>query len=116
MKLTNVHINSSNNAGVVVFNPMGIVSITNCLFTSLSEEGIGGGLMIEVDEVSSQSSCNIANSTFTHSFGDFDRGGGGISVMFSGNATNNTVQLDGVHIEDNNWSSILLEFSDSTTL
>ena len=39
---------------------------------------------------------------------------GGISVVFSGNAANNTVQLDGVCIENNEGSGISLAFRDNT--
>ena len=66
----------------------------------------GGGLVIEVNEVTLQSSCIITNSTFTHNFN-----AGGISVAFSGNVANNTVQLNEVHVKNNGGSGIILVFN-----
>ena len=89
-QLTNVHITSSNSAGAVVYNPVSVVNITSCLFShnDVSGEqeatyGEGSLLVIEVNEVTSQSFCTITNSTFTHSNGDFYQDEGSISVVFS---------------------------------
>ena len=95
-QLTNVHITSSDGTGAVVYNPMGVVNITGCLFSLSGEQG-GEGIEIEVNEITSQSSCIITNSTFTHNTDYFYQSRGGISVVFSVNAANNTVQLDGVY-------------------
>ena len=121
VQLTNVHVTMSNGAGAVVYNPMGVVNITSCLFShngmSGEQEAMygGGGLVIEVNEVTSQSSCIITNSTFTHNTASsrwyshwspnpseyFSLGrGGGILVVFRG-AFNNTVQLNIVTLENN---------------
>ena len=58
-KLTNVQITSSNGIGAVVYNPVGVINITSCLFSLLDggdQEG-EAGLVIMVNEVTSQSSC-----------------------------------------------------------
>ena len=124
IQLTNVHVTMSNGTGAVVYNPVGVVNITSCLFShngvSGEQEAMygGGGLVIEVNEVTSQSSCIITNSTFTHNTassgqysylspttnpsGYFGLGrGGGISVVFRGGAANNTVQLSSVYLDSN---------------
>ena len=124
IQLTNVHVTMSNGTGGVIYNPVGVVNITSCLFShngvSGEQEAMygGGGLVIEVNEVTSQSSCIITNSTFTHNTassgqysylspttnpsGYFGLGrGGGISVVFRGGAVNNTVQLNIVTLENN---------------
>ena len=71
--------------------------------------------MIEVNKVTSQSSCIITNSTFTHNTqsANFNQARGGISVVFSGNVASNTVQLDEVHIKNNDGSGIILVFNDT---
>ena len=88
-----------------------MVNITSCLF-SLSR-GLGG-LLIEVNEDTSQLSCFITNSTFTHNTASTigQQTGGGISVVFRGSASNNNVQLDGICIKNNDGSGILLAFKD----
>ena len=124
VQLTNIHVTISNGTGAVVYNPVGVVNITSCLFShngvSGEQEAMygGGGLAIEVNEVSSQSSCIISNSTFTHNTASsgqysywspttnpseyFGLGrGGGISVVFRGGAANNTVQLSSVYLDSN---------------
>ena len=114
-KLTNVHIlTSADSTGAVVNHPMGVVNITSCQF-SLSGDQLGGGLLIDViAEDISQSSCiTITNSTFTHNTASTDQAGGGISVVFSENAAYNTVQLDRVHIKNNNGSGIFIAFKDN---
>ena len=141
IQLTNVHVDRSNGTGVVVYNPVGVVNITSCLFShngvSGEQEAMygGGGLVIEVNEVTSQSSCIITNSTFTHNTassgqysylspttnpsGYFGLGrGGGISVVFRGGAVNNTVQLDRVHLGSNVaqfGGGLYLAFYDNTS-
>ena len=78
--------------------------------------------MIGVNDVNLQSSCIITNSTFTHNTADFYNPMGvvnitlkeGISVTFSDNAARNTVQLDGVRIENNSGSGVVLTFADKT--
>ena len=65
IKLVDVQVNGSNGTGIVLYNPMGVVSIDRCLFfnNALSDEQEamygGGGLVIEADEVTSQFSCTI---------------------------------------------------------
>ena len=101
IELSNLHVNESSGTGVAVYNAMDKVSIDSCQFMY----GGGGGLVIEASEATSQSFCTITNSTFTHNTassaaagqwinpcGSTTRGGG-ISVVFRGEATNNTVQL-----------------------
>ena len=78
----------------------------------------GGGLVIEANDVTSQSFCTISNSNFTSNTasngyffylsptinpsGYFGLGrGGGISVVFRGRAANNTVQIERVQLEKN---------------
>ena len=73
----------------------------------------GGGLVIEANDITSQSSYTITNSIFTDNtagsglFASVSSGylglsrGGGISVVFRGTATNNTVQLNNVRLEGN---------------
>ena len=112
-KLTNVHITSSVGTGAVVYNPVGVVNITSCLFSLSGDQGGGEGLVIEVNKITSKLSCIITNSSFTHNIGNFNPVGRGISVMFSENAAYNVVQLDGVHIENNDGSGILLTFKDN---
>ena len=103
VELSNLHVNESSGTGVAVYNAMDKVSIDSCQFTY--GRG-GGGLVIEASEATSQSFCTITNSTFTHNTassaaagqwinpcGSTTRGGGGISVVLRGEATNNTVQL-----------------------
>ena len=100
IELSNLHINESSGTGVAVYNAMDQVSIDSCQFMYGGE-----GLVIEASEATSQSFCTITNSTFTHNTassaaagqwinpcGSTTRGGG-ISVVFRGEATNNTVQL-----------------------
>ena len=113
-KLTNVHITSSNGTGAIVYNPMGVVNITSCLF-SLSGDQLGRGLLIKVNEDTSKSSCIITNSTFTHNNinASNEQAGGGMSVVFSEKAAHNKVQLDGVYIENNKRSGISLAFEDN---
>ena len=61
-QLTNVHIlTSSDSNGAVVYNPMGVVNITSCLFILSGDQRVVGGLVIEVNETTSQSSCIITN-------------------------------------------------------
>ena len=101
IELRNLNVNESSGTGVAVYNAMDKVSIDSCQFMY----GGGGGLVIEASEATSQSFCTITNSTFTHNTassaaagqwinpcGSTTRGGG-ISVVFRGEATNNTVQL-----------------------
>ena len=127
-QLTNVHITSPGNTGsvvynpirvtgAVVYNPVGVVNITSCLFSMSGYQG--GGLVIEVNETTSRSSCIITNSTFTHNTADISyykqMRRGGISVVFNGNAAYNTVQLDQVRVANNKGSGgILLVFDDDT--
>ena len=102
IELSNLHVNESSGTGVAVYNAMDKVSIDSCQFMY----GGGLGLVIEASEATSQSFCTITNSTFTHNTassaaasqwinpcGSTTRGGGGISVVLRGEATNNTVQL-----------------------
>ena len=103
IELSNLHVNESSGTGVALYNAMDKVSIDSCQFMY----GGGGGLVIEASEATSQSFCIINNSTFTHNTpssaaagqwinpcGSTTRGGGGgISVVLRGEATNNTVQL-----------------------
>ena len=101
IELSNLHVNESSGTGVAVYNAMDKVSIDSCQFMY----GRGGGLVIEASEATSQSFRTITNSTFTHNTassaagqwinpcGSTTRGGGGISVVLRGEATNNTVQL-----------------------
>ena len=108
IELINLLVNKSNGTGVAVYNAMGKVSIDSCQisYNGLSDEGMyggGGGLVIEASEATSQSFCTITNSTFTHNTASSaglqwinpcgSARGGGISVVFRGEATNNTVQL-----------------------
>ena len=101
IELSNLYVNESSGTGVAVYNAMDKVSIDSCQFMYG-----GGGLVIEASEATSQSFCTITNSTFTHNTasnaatgqwinpcGSTTRGGGGISVVLRGEATNNTVQL-----------------------
>ena len=101
VELSNLHVNESSGTGVAVYNAMDKVSIDSCQFMYG-----GGGLVLEASEATSQSFCTISNSTFTHNTassvaagqwinpcGSTTRGGGGISVVLRGEATNNTVQL-----------------------
>ena len=108
-KLFNVHITSSNGTGAFVYNPVSVVNITSCMF-SLSGDQLGGGLVIF--EKISNLHCTITNSTFTRNTA-IDKAGGGISVVFSGKAAYNIVQLDGVHIIENNNSGIFIAFKDT---
>ena len=105
-----------------MYNPLGVVSIDKCQFLNngfLSTMYGGGGLVIDAYEATSELSCTIASSNFSHNtasseqfvflprttshargyFG-LDRGGG-ISVVFRGGAVNNTVQLDNVSLDSN---------------
>ena len=121
--LTEVRVNESNGTGVVLYNPMGMVCVNSCHFMhselSVEQTAGGGGLVIEANDITSQSSYVITNSNFTNntassgqftflspainpSSGYFGLGrGGGISVVFRGTATNNTIQFNNVRLEGN---------------
>ena len=126
IRLTDVNFIMSNGTGVVLYNPVGVVYMDSCHFmhNGLSVEQTamltgGGGLVIEANDITSQSFYVITNSTFTNntassgqftflsptinpSSGYFGLGrGGGISVVFRGTASNNTVQLNNVHLKSN---------------
>ena len=118
--LNNSHIIKSNGTGAAFYNPVGVVYIDSC---QLMHNGLsgnkaamlakGGGLAIEANDITSQSSYTITNSIFTDNtassgqFASVGSGylglgrGGGISVVFRGTATNNTVQLNNVRLESN---------------
>ena len=94
----------------------------------------GGGLVIELNEVTSRSVCTITNMIFTqntassgqfsymsktslHSYFGLGRGGG-ISVVFRGEATNNIVQLNRVVLDSNTaqfGGGLYLGFYDSAS-
>ena len=134
IELNKVHIHNSTGTGVAIYNAMGKVNIESChfLYNGLSNESGGGGLVIEASEATSQSFCTIANSTFTHNTassaaagqwinpcGSTTRGGGGISVVLRGEATNNTVQLvNSVRLNNNKaqfGGGLYLAFCDNTS-
>ena len=125
--LTKVRVIESPGTGVVMYNPLGVVNIDKSQFLSNGFSGGkkvmygGGGLVIDANyEASSELSCTITSSNFTHNTDNsgnklvfwslsssHDRGyfglgrGGGISLMFRGEAVNNTVQLDNVSLDGN---------------
>ena len=134
IELNKVHIHNSTGTGVAIYNAMGKVNIESCHFSynGLSNEGGGGGLVIETSEATSQSFCTITNSTFTHNTassaagqwinpcGSTTRGGGGgISVVLRGEATNNTIQLvNSVRLNNNKaqfGGGLYLAFCDNTS-
>ena len=118
IELNNLHVSESNGTGVVINNPIGKVFIDRCSFTynGLHRSG-GGGLVIEASEATSQSFCTITNSTFTHNIATVLEKettpvtqwinlcnigkGGGIAVVLRGEATNNIVQINSVHLNSN---------------
>ena len=123
--LTKVHVVESPGSGVVMYNPLGMVSIDKSQFLhndfTVGKEVMygGGGLVIDANEATFELSCTIASSNFTHntaSSGQFiflslttshDHGyfglgrGGGILVVFRGKAVNNIVQVDNVSLDSN---------------
>ena len=122
IRLTHLQVTKSTGTGIFLYNSVGVVYIDQCRFSynSLSgEQNVvygGGGLVIEADKVTSQSSYTINNSVFTHNTannlillmpsqnpGEYFGlgGGGGISVVFRGGAANNTVQLSSVYLDSN---------------
>ena len=119
IELSNLHISESNGTGVIIYNPIGKAFIDRCSFTynGLHASG-GGGLVIEASKATSQSFCTITNSTFTHNTAtvleeettsasiqwiDLSNiaKGGGISVVLRGEAANNIVQINSVHLNSN---------------
>ena len=114
-----------NSTGVVLYNPMGVIHIDRCHLIGNCMPDMqaliipgGGGLVIEANNVTSQSFCTISNSVFANNSASsgqywfmspstnpieyFGLGrGGGISIVFRGGSANNTVLIDSVRIEDN---------------
>ena len=133
--LTDVCITKSNGTGVIFYNPVGVIRLDRCQFVHNGFPGKqaalhvgGGGLVIEANDVTSQSSCTITNSTFINNtsseqflFLSPTSGlgkGGGISVVFKGGTANNTVQLSRVRLENNTaqfGGGLFLAFHDSTS-
>ena len=123
--LTKVRVVESPGSGVVMYNPLGMVSIDKSQFLhndfTVGKEVMygGGGLVIDANEATSELSCTIANSNFTHNTANsgkfifwslstshdrdyFGLGrGGGISVVFRGGAVNNIVQIHNVSLDSN---------------
>ena len=142
IQLTKVHIIKSNGTGVIFYNPLGVIYLDRCQFMKNHFSGKqaalhagGGGLVIEANDVTSQSSFyTITNSNFinnTASSGKFFYlsptknpsryfglgRGGGISVVFRGGAANNTVRMERVQLENNMaqfGGGLFLAFHDST--
>ena len=139
INITQIHVIESPGTGVVVYNSLGVVNIDESQF--LCNGGFssgdkvmygGGGLVIEVNEVISQSVCTITNAIFTqntassgkfsyttfHSYFGLGRGGG-ISVVFRGDAaTNNIVQINKVILDNNTaqfGGGLFLGFYDSAS-
>ena len=127
VRLTDVSVIKSNGTGIVLYNPVGKIYVDSCQFIknelsceqAAADQG-GGGLVIEANDILSQTSFTITNSNFTNntassgqftllssvtinpSSGYFGLGrGGGISVVFGGTTSSNTVQLNNVRLEGN---------------
>ena len=127
VQLANVHVIKSNGTGVIFYNPVGVVQLVMCTFlrNSLSSEQAaihgGGGLVIETNDGSFQSNCVISNCLFasntaSNKLSSPPSRGGGISIVFRGGATNNTIQLNSVHLKHNKaqiGGGIFLAFYDS---
>ena len=128
VQLSEVHVVESNGTGVILYNPIDVVSIKRCQFLKnglsymqpqAALHAGGGGLVIEAIDAISQSFCTITNSIFTSNIASsgqffylsqtvnhrseyFGLGrGGGISVVFRGKTTNNTVLFKSVCLESN---------------
>ena len=143
IQLVNVDVIESNGTGAIIHNPLGVVKLNSCNFLNNkfppklpAMYAGGGGLVIEADDVTSQSFCTITNSTFIEntakssrllisseatnpipSYESFDLGGG-ISVVFSGGTTNNIVQLNQVRLENNRaqfGGGLFLAFYDNSS-
>ena len=137
--LNKVHVVESPGTGVVMYNTLGVVNIDKCLFLhngfSSTKYG-GGGLVMDANEATSELSCTITSSNFTHNtasseqfvflslttshdHGYFGLGrGGGISVVFRGTAVNNIVHLENVSLDGNTaqfGGGLFLGFLDNTS-
>ena len=73
IQLSRVDIIESNGTGAIFYNPVGVVYLDKCPFMKNGYSGKqaalhagGGGLMVEANDVTSQSFCTISNSTFTN--------------------------------------------------
>ena len=125
VQIENVLFTESNGTGVVINNPVGVVQLDMCTFSHnfLSSEQAhdheGGGLVIETN--SSQSNCTISNCTFVNNTASaldlsIPSRGGGISIVFRGEAASNTIQINNVYLVDNKalfGGGIFLAFYDN---
>ena len=136
IQLTDVHITKSNGTGVIFYNSIGVIRLNRCQFLQNGFPGSkqaaalqGGGLIIEANDLASQSFSAITNSTFINNTASSEQflflsptsglgKGGGISVVFKGSTANNTVQLNKVRLENNTaqfGGGLFLAFHDSTS-
>ena len=122
IQLINVDVVNSNGAGILLYNPSGVVHIDMCNFINNSLPSVdppavgGGGLVIEADDVTANYDCMVMNCTFLNNTAKSRRLsilsqasnpsqyfglGGGITIVFREGTVNNTVQLAGVRLENN---------------